>query len=58
MSIANDERIISLKKKIEEKKANLKGMRTRAIPRTSCLITLDGVSTTFISPASLLSCLR
>lgn len=43
MSIANDERIIFLKKKIEEKKANLKGMCTRAIPRTSCLITLDGV---------------
>lgn len=43
MSIANDDRILALKAKIEEKKANLKNMRTRANPRTSCLITLDGV---------------
>lgn len=43
MSVANDERILTLKKKIEEKKDGLKTMRTRANPRTSCLITLDGV---------------
>lgn len=43
MSVANDERILTLKKKIETKKESLKTLRTRANPRTSCLITLDGV---------------
>ena len=39
----NDERILSLKKQIEEKKKQLKDKNIRFTPMTNCMLELDGV---------------
>lgn len=43
MAQNNDERIMTLKAQIEEKKKALKNKKTKFSPETNCLIELDGV---------------
>lgn len=43
MAQTNDERILSLKKQIEEKKKQLKNKNIRFTPITNCMIELDGI---------------
>lgn len=43
MAQNNDERIMTLKAQIEEKKKDLKNKKTKFSPETNCLIELDGV---------------
>jgi len=43
MAQNNDERIMTLKAQIEEKKKVLKNKKTKFSPETNCLIELDGV---------------
>ena len=43
MSSNNDDRIMTLKKEIAEKRNNLDNTRTRFSPRTNCMLELDGV---------------
>ena len=40
----NDDRILELKEKIEEKKQELSGKNTRFVPVTNCIIELDGMT--------------
>lgn len=40
----NDERILKLKKEIEEKKEEIEKKDVRFIPKTNCILTLDGES--------------
>lgn len=40
----NDDRILELKEKIEEKKQELSGKNTRFVPVTNCIIELDGMA--------------
>lgn len=43
MAQNNDERILSLKAQIKEKKEQLKNKKTRFVPETNCILELDGV---------------
>lgn len=40
----NDDRILELKEKIEEKKQELSGKNTKFVPVTNCIIELDGMT--------------
>ena len=42
MATKNDERIIELKKVIEKKREELNNMHHRFVPRTTCILQLDG----------------
>lgn len=44
MTYKNDERIMELKRVIEDKRKELESKPTRFIPITNCLLVLDGVS--------------
>ena len=43
-AINNDERILALKKQIEEKKDALKNGVKKFLPDTNCILTLDGIT--------------
>lgn len=43
MAQKNDERIMSLKKQIEEKREELEKLKARFVPETNCMLELDSV---------------
>jgi hypothetical protein len=43
MANANDEKILGLRKQIEEKKSKLKGAKKKFVPITNCSLEIDGV---------------
>ncbi len=61
MAQQNDERIMSLKKQIEEKKAELEKLKTRFVPETNCMLELDSARYnlhTITDPCNLLLLLK